>query len=196
MVTGSSGFIGAAMVLKLLQNGETVIGIDNLNNYYDINLKIERNKLIDLYSSTSKGKWNFYNVSIEDKNALKEIFEVEKPKIVINLAAQAGVRYSIKNPSAYIQSNIVGFNNILEECKNNEIKNLIYASSSSVYGGNKKLPFKETDAVNHPISLYAASKRSNELMAHVFIVTYSIYQQLDLGFLQYMDLGGGLIWLQ
>ena len=168
MVTGSSGFIGAAMVLKLLQNGEKVIGIDNLNNYYDINLKIERNKLIDLYSSTSKGKWNFYNVSIEDKNALKEIFEVEKPKIVINLAAQAGVRYSIENPSAYIQSNIVGFNNILEECKNNEIKNLIYASSSSVYGGNKKLPFKETDAVNHPISLYAASKRSNELMAHVY----------------------------
>ena len=168
LVTGSAGFIGAALVQKLLKNGEKVIGIDNLNNYYDINLKIERNKLINLTSSNSKGKWKFFNISIEDKNALKEVFEVEKPKIVINLAAQAGVRYSIQNPSAYIQSNIAGFNNILEECKKNKIENLIYASSSSVYGGNKKLPFKETDAVNHPISLYAASKRSNELMAHVY----------------------------
>ena len=174
LVTGSAGFIGAALVKRLLTEGLNVIGIDNFNEYYDVNLKIARNKSINKTSSKSSGKWKLYQCSLEDKKKINDIFSNEKPEIVVNLAAQAGVRYSIKNPDAYISSNIVGFSNILEECRNNEIRNFIYASSSSVYGGNKKLPFKESDPVNHPISVYAATKRSNELMAHTYSHLFNI----------------------
>jgi len=174
LVTGSAGFIGAALVKRLLKEGINVIGIDNLNEYYDVNLKLARKKTIEVISQKISGKWKFYQCSLEDKKKISDIFYNEKPEIVVNLAAQAGVRYSIKNPEAYISSNIVGFSNILEECRNNEIVNFIYASSSSVYGGNKKLPFKESDPVNNPISIYAATKRSNELMAHTYSHLFNI----------------------
>ena len=174
LVTGSAGFIGAALVKRLLKEGINVIGIDNFNEYYDVNLKLARNKTIEKIANISSGKWKLYKCSIEDKKKISNIFYNEKPEIVVNLAAQAGVRYSINNPEAYISSNIVGFSNILEECRNNEIENFIYASSSSVYGGNKKLPFKESDPVNHPISVYAATKRSNELMAHTYSHLFNI----------------------
>lgn len=174
LVTGSAGFIGAALVKRLLKEGINVIGIDNFNEYYDVNLKLARNKTIEETLTKSSGKWKLYQCSLEDKKKISDIFYNEKPEIVVNLAAQAGVRYSIKNPDAYISSNIVGFSNILEECRNNEIVNFIYASSSSVYGGNKKLPFKESDPVNHPISVYAATKRSNELMAHTYSHLFNI----------------------
>ena len=176
LITGAAGFIGAAIVSKLLSEGEDLIGIDNLNSYYDPSLKKKRldniNSLIS--NNFNAGKWNFNLISIEDKFALNEIFRLHKPKTVINLAAQAGVRYSIENPSAYIQSNLVGFANILECCRNFSIDNLIFASSSSVYGGNKNLPFDESQSVNHPVSLYAASKKSNELMAHTYSHLFGI----------------------
>ena len=166
LVTGAAGFIGAALVQRLLKNGEKVIGVDNMNNYYDIKLKEARLSQIEYIAK--ENQWNFYKISIDDSNSLLSIFEKEKPRIVINLAAQAGVRYSLENPSAYIQSNLVGFGNILEGCRKYNIENLIYASSSSVYGGNKQLPFTEKQTVNHPVSLYAASKKANELMAHTY----------------------------
>ncbi len=174
IVTGASGFIGAGVVLKLLKMGYKVIGIDNQNSYYDTKLKKDRIKHILSVSNYSQDSWLYFNFSIENKQLLENIFHKYNPEIVINLAAQAGVRYSIINPDSYINSNIIGFANILECCRKFEIKHLIYASSSSVYGGNKKLPYKESDPVDHPVSLYAATKKSNELMAHSYSHLFNI----------------------
>ena len=173
LITGSAGFIGASLSKYLLKKGHKVIGIDNMNSYYDVNLKRDRIKDIEK-NKNSEINWNFFNFTIEDKKKLNEIFNYYKPNIVVHLAAQPGVRYSLKNPSQYIKSNIVGFGNILETCKEFNINNLIYASSSSVYGGNQNLPYKENHNVDHPLSLYAATKRSNELMAHTYSYLYKI----------------------
>ena len=173
LVTGAAGFIGAATVKKLLLNGDNVIGIDNINDYYDTSLKKYRIKELEEFS-LNKGFWNFCKIKLEDNESLKDIFKEYKPNIVINLAAQAGVRYSLIDPKSYINSNLVGFGNIINLVKNFSVENFIYASSSSVYGGNTKLPFNETDSVNHPISLYAATKRSNELVAHSYSHIYKI----------------------
>ena len=172
LVTGSSGFIGFHLCKKLIQNGEKVIGFDNMNNYYDKTLK--ENRLNELRKTADEDKFIFILGNLEDNLILEKIFKDYKPKQVVNLAAQAGVRYSIENPSAYIQSNIVGFNNILEQCRYNEVEHLIYASSSSVYGGNELMPFSEIHSVDHPVSLYAASKKSNELMAHTYSHLYDL----------------------
>ena len=174
LLTGAAGFIGFHLSLKLIDAGFNVFGIDNINDYYDINLKRDRLKNIEKNSKLKNGKWEFLKIDIVQNEFLEEIFEYFKPEIVINLAAQAGVRYSIKNPSAYLNSNIIGFGNILECCRKFNIRHLIYASSSSVYGGNKKIPFSENDGVNHPVSLYAATKRSNELMAHTYSHLYNL----------------------
>ena len=186
LVTGAAGFIGFHLSKALLDNGHDVYGIDNINNYYDINLKLSRLKELGISSSEamvffqeSRGdiyidKFTFVRMDLEAKKELSKLFEKQKFDVVCNLAAQAGVRYSIDNPDAYIQSNIVGFLNILECCRHNEIKHLLYASSSSVYGANKKVPFFEKDSVDHPISLYAATKKSNELMAHTYSHLYNI----------------------
>ena len=168
LVTGSAGFIGFHITKRLIEKGYKVIGIDNFNDYYDINLKIKRVDYLDKLKKNYGNNFININSNIENKEEIKRIFNSYKPKKVIHLAAQAGVRYSIKNPSAYISSNIVGFSNILEECRNFKVDHFVFASSSSVYGGNTKLPFSEKDAVNHPISLYAASKKSNEIMAHSY----------------------------
>ena len=172
LVTGGAGFIGAAVVKELLKRGHNVISIDNLNNYYSIQLKKDRLEDIEKNSHDLKNNYEFINLNLQDKKELNRIFDKNKPSIIINLAAQAGVRYSIENPYSYIESNIVGFLNLLEACRNNKIKNLVYASSSSVYGGNNKLPFSEVDPVNNQISLYAATKRSNELMANTYTHLY------------------------
>ena len=172
LVTGSSGFIGFHLSKKLILNGEKVIGIDNMNNYYDKTLK--ENRLNELIKISDENNFKFINASLEEKSNIENIFKEHKPKKVVNLAAQAGVRYSIENPSAYIQSNIVGFNNILEQCRYNDVEHLIYASSSSVYGGNEEMPFSENHCVDHPVSLYAASKKSNELMAHTYSHLYGL----------------------
>ena len=174
LVTGAAGFIGAAISKRLIEKGENVIGIDNINEYYDVNLKKERIKLINNAASKSNRKWNFFNFSIEEKSKLNDISDIFSPDIVINLAAQAGVRYSIENPDQYLNTNLVGFGNILEICRKHCVENFIYASSSSVYGGNKKLPFKESDSVDHPISLYAATKKANEVMAHSYSHLFQI----------------------
>jgi UDP-glucuronate 4-epimerase len=174
LITGAAGFIGAALSIKLLEKGEYVIGIDNLNNYYDPSLKQKRLENIISASNSFGGHWEFHKLSIENYDELKKIFETKRPKVVVNLAAQAGVRYSIENPLAYLQSNLVGFGNILEVCRNFTVDNLIYASSSSVYGGNRNLPYSELQSVNHPVSLYAATKKSNELMAHSYSHLYGI----------------------
>ncbi len=173
LVTGAAGFIGAAFSKYLLKKGHKVIGIDNLNNYYDVKLKEARLKNI-INDKNLSNNWIFITLSIENKKALEKVFKDHNPEVVVNLAAQAGVRNSIKNPSDYIQSNILGFGNILEICKDYEIKNLVYASSSSVYGANEKLPYKENHGVDHPVSLYAATKRSNELMAHTYSHIYKL----------------------
>ena len=172
LVTGAAGFIGAAITEKLLKSGEKVIGIDNLNSYYDKRLKLAR--LSNIEDLAKDKDWVFHELSIEDKDYLFSVLENDPPNIIINLAAQAGVRYSLENPSTYIQSNIVGFGNILEVCREMKVEHLIYASSSSVYGGNKKLPFNEKQPVNHPVSLYAASKKANELMAHSYSHLFNI----------------------
>ena len=168
-ITGVAGFIGFHLAKRLLDEGCTVLGMDNLNDYYDVNLKRSRLKIISKYPL-----FTFIQGDIQDKLTLEKIFQENKIDIVVNLAAQAGVRYSITNPDVYIQSNIVGFLNILEICRHNHVEHLLYASSSSVYGMNKKLPFSTKDNVDHPISLYAATKKSNELMAHTYSHLYNI----------------------
>ena len=174
LITGAAGFIGYHTCIKLLENGETVIGLDNINNYYDIELKKKRLSNIEKISNSKNLNWNFIKGNLEDKKLLDNLFAKYKPEIIINLAAQAGVRYSLEEPLRYINSNILGFVNLLECCKNFPIKNFIYASSSSVYGGNLKLPFDENDPVNHPVSLYAATKKSNELLAHSYSHIYGL----------------------
>ena len=163
LVTGSAGFIGSALSIKLLDQGHNVIGIDNHNDYYEVKLKEDR-----LARHLKHKNYIHYRVSIDDTKEIKKIFEKHKFDVVINLAAQAGVRYSIENPHSYIDSNVYGFLNILEVCKSKKIKHLIYASSSSVYGLNRKMPYSTEDTTDHPVSLYAATKKSNELMAHCY----------------------------
>ena len=176
LVTGSPGFIGANLVLRLLKEmtGGTVISLDNMNDYYDPALKEYRLGLIEEAAKTSPVKHIFIRGSIADKALVDQIFADHKPAIVVNLAAQAGVRYSIDHPDVYIESNLIGFYNILEACRHNPVEHLVYASSSSVYGGNKKVPFSTDDKVDNPVSLYAATKKSNELLAHSYSKLYNI----------------------
>ena len=174
LVTGSAGFIGYHVTLKLLDDGEDVIGLDNLNSYYDINLKNSRLDNLKKFSNKNKFSFKFFKDDIKNFDSLENIFISYNIKKVIHLAAQAGVRYSIQNPFAYIDSNICGFLNILECCRRFQVNHLIYASSSSVYGGNKNIPFREDQGVDHPISIYAATKKSNELMAHSYSHLYDI----------------------
>ena len=174
LVTGAAGFIGFHLCQRLITEEIEVVGIDNLNSYYDVNLKKQRLNQLEIISNKHKNIWEFVQSDLKDKLALYDLFTKYRPNIVVNLAAQAGVRYSLDNPSVYIESNIVGFLNLLECCREKEIKNLIYASSSSVYGGNTKIPFSEKDNVDHPVSLYAATKKSNELMAHTYSHLFKI----------------------
>ena len=169
LVTGAAGFIGMHTCERLLARGDEVVGLDNLNDYYDPQLKRDR-----LTNLAGHAKFRFHKVDIADTQALAAVFSQERVERVIHLAAQAGVRYSLTNPQAYVNSNLVGFGNVLEGCRNNDVKHLVYASSSSVYGGNTKMPFAETDPVNHPVSLYAATKRANELMAHSYSHLYRL----------------------
>lgn len=169
LITGGAGFIGFYLSKALLEKGENVIGIDNLNDYYEVSLKEARLEILNSFSN-----YEFQKTDIADKSAVDTLFAEEKPEIVVNLAAQAGVRYSIENPQAYVDSNLVGFFNILEACRHNPVKHLLYASSSSVYGNQQKTPFSVEDPVDHPISLYAATKKSNELMAHAYCHLYGI----------------------
>ncbi|WP_331344907.1 NAD-dependent epimerase [Cellvibrio sp. UBA7661] len=163
LVTGTAGFIGAALAQQLLARGDEVIGVDNLNDYYDVRLKQSRLELL-----ASQPGFMDLRISLEDKFAIDQLFKTHQPQRVVNLAAQAGVRYSLSNPQAYIDSNITGFLNILEACRHFGTEHLVYASSSSVYGANTQMPFAESHSVNHPVSLYAATKKSNELMAHTY----------------------------
>jgi UDP-glucuronate 4-epimerase len=169
LVTGVAGFVGYFLTKKLLEQGCRVIGVDNINNYYDVNLKYARLDNLKPYEN-----FIFIKGDISSKDLIMKIFEEHRPKVVVNLAAQAGVRYSIENPDVYIQSNIIGFYNILEACRYNPVNHLIYASSSSVYGANKKVPFEETDFVDNPVSLYASTKKTNELMATTYSNLYNI----------------------
>ncbi|MFZ3132800.1 MAG: GDP-mannose 4,6-dehydratase [Desulfosporosinus sp.] len=169
LITGGAGFIGFFLTKKLLAQGCRVVGIDNINDYYDVNLKESRLKALE-----GQEYYSFIKGDISDKETVMKVFEEYKPNIVMNLAAQAGVRYSIENPDSYIQSNIIGFYNILEACRHNPVEHLVYASSSSVYGANTKVPFSTEDQVDNPVSLYAATKKSNELMAHTYSQLYGI----------------------
>ncbi len=198
LVTGAAGFIGFHLVKKLINNNYKVVGLDNINNYYDTNLKYARLaesgiyakeetnysgginrdykpiKFAEVITSINHPEYRFIRLNLEDKAEIERLFSLEKFDCVINLAAQAGVRYSIENPECYIQSNVVGFLNILEACRRNTVKHFLYASSSSVYGANAKIPFSENDKVDQPVSLYAATKKSNELMAHAYSHLYAI----------------------
>lgn len=183
LVTGAAGFIGSNLVLELINEVEkiNIIGIDNMNDYYDVSIKEYRlEKIQSLVNEYKNSRWNFIKGNIADKATINDIFKTYKPDVVVNLAAQAGVRYSISNPDAYIESNLIGFYNILEACRHSYddgakgVEHLIYASSSSVYGSNKKVPYSTDDKVDNPVSLYAATKKSNELMAHAYSKLYNI----------------------
>ncbi len=169
LVTGAAGFIGAFLSKRLLEAGEAVIGVDNCNDYYDVRIKDARLNMLSGHKN-----FTFIKANIADKVVIDDIFKKYSPKIVVNLAAQAGVRYSIENPDVYIESNLIGFYNILEACRHFSVEHLVYASSSSVYGANKKVPFSTDDKVDNPVSLYAATKKSNELMAHCYSKLYDI----------------------
>jgi UDP-glucuronate 4-epimerase len=172
LLTGVAGFIGHAVALKLLARGDTVIGVDNLNDYYDVRLKQAR--LDNILAHANAKNFKFVKLDLAEQTSTAKLFADEKPDSVIHFAAQAGVRYSLENPHAYISSNIVAFTNVLEACREIKPQHLVYASSSSVYGGNTKLPFSETDNVDHPVSLYAATKKANELMAHTYSHLYNL----------------------
>jgi len=169
LVTGAAGFIGYFVTLRLLEEGHQVTGLDNLNDYYDVSLKLAR-----LAQLEAKPAFKFAKLDLADRAGMAELFAVNKFDRVIHLAAQAGVRYSIENPLAYVDANVVGFANVLEGCRHNKVKHLLYASSSSVYGMNRKQPFDTEDNVDHPISLYAATKKANELMAHTYSHLYGL----------------------
>ncbi|WP_150428184.1 NAD-dependent epimerase [Dechloromonas sp. CZR5] len=169
LVTGAAGFIGMTTSLRLLARGDEVVGLDNLNDYYEVSLKESRLKRL-----TALPGFRFVKLDVGDRAGMEKLFAEEKFDKVIHLAAQAGVRYSIQNPHAYVDSNLVGFINILEGCRHNKVQHLVYASSSSVYGGNTKMPFSEHDSVDHPVSLYAATKKANELMAHTYSHLYGL----------------------
>ncbi len=181
IVTGSAGFIGSSLCIKLLERGDSVIGVDNHNDYYDPKIKEARLQRLEKYSN-----YKHYREDLSDQNSIDDIFKDNNPHKVVNLAAKAGVRYSIENPLAYINSNLVGFINILENSHKYKVKHLVYASTSSVYGANTKMPFSEHDSVNHPLSVYAATKKSNELMAH----TYSYLHQLPTTGLRFFTVYG------
>ena len=172
LVTGAAGFIGSNLAKRLLTEFEdvTVIGYDSITDYYDVRLKEDRLKELNEFGD----RFVMYRYNLADKGAVEEVFEKHQPQVVVNLAAQAGVRYSITNPDSYIESNLIGFFNILEACRHHGVEHLIYASSSSVYGSNKKIPYSTDDKVDNPVSLYAATKKSNELMAHAYSKLYDI----------------------
>ena len=169
LVTGSAGFIGSTLALRLLERGDEVVGFDNLNDYYDVNLKRARLARLQVYPGFTEVR-----ASLEDQTLLTNTFVHHQPQRVVNLAAQAGVRYSIQNPHAYVDSNLVGFVNVLEACRHHEVEHLVYASTSSVYGANTRMPFSVHDNVDHPLSLYAATKKANELMAHTYSHLYGL----------------------
>ena len=176
LVTGAAGFIGCNLCKKLLSDYACaeIVGIDSISDYYDVNIKYERLNEIEALATATGKKWTFIKANLADKAAIDSLFEKYHFAVVVNLAAQAGVRYSITNPDAYIQSNLIGFYNILEACRHFEVEHLVYASSSSVYGSNKKIPYSTDDKVDNPVSLYAATKKSNELMAHAYSKLYNI----------------------
>ena len=182
LITGAAGFIGANLVKKLLKDydAQTIVGIDSVNDYYDVSLKEYRLQELDILAQTSDTEWIFLRGNIADKKMIEDVFETYHPDIVVNLAAQAGVRYSITHPDVYIESNLIGFYNILEACRHSYdngakgVEHLVYASSSSVYGSNRKVPYSTDDPVDHPVSLYAATKKSNELLAHAYSKLYDI----------------------
>ena len=176
LVTGAAGFIGANLVLSLMKTDLAmhIVGLDNVNDYYDVSIKEYRLKEIEAEEAKHKAKWTFVKGNIADKALIEELFAQYKFDVVVNLAAQAGVRYSITNPDVYIESNLIGFYNILEACRNHPVEHLVYASSSSVYGSNKKIPYSTDDKVDNPVSLYAATKKSNELLAHSYSKLYNI----------------------